>query len=151
MLSCFSHVWLFVTLWIVACQAPLSTGFFRQEYWSGLPCPPPEDLWDPGIKLVSFMFPALSCRFFTTEPPGKPSFPEHIRNKAPTPCCPFYWEMKHYILRFYSRHNREYDKHNPSSPEVYLFSKTTTTATLVFLNNGWWVQLHIGKSSNEFF
>ena len=49
-LSHFSHVWLFVTLWIVACQAPLSVGFYRQEYWSGLPCPPPWDLPDPGIE-----------------------------------------------------------------------------------------------------
>ena len=40
-LSCFSRVQLFVTLWIVACQAPLSMGFSRQQYWSRLPCPPP--------------------------------------------------------------------------------------------------------------
>ena len=44
-------------------------GFSRTEYWSGLPFPPPGDLPDPGIKLVS---PALAGRFFTTEPPGKP-------------------------------------------------------------------------------
>ena len=87
---------------------------------------------------------------YTTEPPGKPSFPKHICNKAPIPYCPFYWEMKHCILRFYSRHNREYDKHSPSNPEVYLFKKNTHK-TLVFPNNGWWVQLHIGKSSNDFF
>ena len=43
-LSCFSHVWLFATLWIVAHWAPLSMGLSRQEYWSGLLCPPPEDL-----------------------------------------------------------------------------------------------------------
>ena len=49
-LSCCSHVWLFVTLWAVASQAPLSMGFSRQEYWSGLPFPPPGDLLDPGIK-----------------------------------------------------------------------------------------------------
>ena len=46
-------------------QAPLSMGFSRQEYWSGLPCPPPGDLPDPGIKPISLMFPALSGRFFT--------------------------------------------------------------------------------------
>ena len=45
-----SHVQLFVTLWTVACQAPLSMGFSRQEYWSGLPCPSPGDLPDPGIE-----------------------------------------------------------------------------------------------------
>ena len=53
-------------------QAPLSMGFSRQEYWSGLPCPPPGDLPDPGIETVS----CISCiagGFFTTEPQGKPS------------------------------------------------------------------------------
>ena len=49
-LSHFSHVRLFANLWIVACQAPLSLGFSRQEYWSGLPFPPPGDLPAPGIK-----------------------------------------------------------------------------------------------------
>ena len=57
MLSCFSHVWLFATPWTVACQAPLSMGFSRQEYWSGLSCPSPGDLRDPGIKSVSH----ISC------------------------------------------------------------------------------------------
>ena len=52
-LSHFSHVQLFVTLWTVPCQAPLSMGFSGQEYWSGLPCPPPGDLPDPGIELES--------------------------------------------------------------------------------------------------
>ena len=46
----FSHVWLYATPWTVAFQAPLSMGFCRQEHWSGLPCPPPGDLPDPGIK-----------------------------------------------------------------------------------------------------
>ena len=49
-LSCFSCVQLFATLWTVACQAPLYMGFSRQEYWSGLPCPPSGDLPDTGIK-----------------------------------------------------------------------------------------------------
>ena len=65
-LSCFSCVQLFVTLWTVARQVPLSMGFSRQEYWSGLPCPPPGDLPDPGTKLVSLMSRALARRFFTT-------------------------------------------------------------------------------------
>ena len=46
----FSHVRLFATPWTAACQAPLSMGFSRQEYWSGLPCPPPGDLPNPGIE-----------------------------------------------------------------------------------------------------
>ena len=58
MLSCFSHVWLFVTPWTVARQAPLSMGFSRKEYWSGLPCPPPGDLPDSGIEHTS-VSPAL--------------------------------------------------------------------------------------------
>ena len=49
-LSCFSCVQLFAAPWTVACQAPLSVGFSRQEYWSGLPCPPSGDLPDTGIK-----------------------------------------------------------------------------------------------------
>ena len=67
-LSRLSHVWLFVTLWTVAHQAALSIGFSRQEYWSGLPCTPPGDLPDPGIKPQSLTFPALADRFFTTSP-----------------------------------------------------------------------------------
>ena len=65
-----SHVQLFVTAWTVAHQPSLSMGFSRQEYWSGLPFPPPGDLPDPGIKPAS---PALAGAFFTTEPPGRPS------------------------------------------------------------------------------
>ena len=57
-----------VTPWTVARQAPLSMGFSRQEYWSGLPFPSPGDLPDPGIKPTS---PALAGGFFFVEPPGK--------------------------------------------------------------------------------
>ena len=64
--SHFSRVWHIVTLWIVARQAPLSKGFSRQEYWSGLPCPPPRNLPDPGIEPKSLKLPALVDRFFTT-------------------------------------------------------------------------------------
>ena len=71
-LNCFSRVQLFVTLWIIARQAPLSLGFSRRESWSGLPCPPSGDLPKPWIKLTSFMSPALADRFFTTESPEKP-------------------------------------------------------------------------------
>ena len=68
LLSRFICVWLFATLWIVACQAPSSIGFSRQEYWSGWPCPPPGDLPDPGIEARSLLSPALTLagRFFTT-------------------------------------------------------------------------------------
>ena len=66
MLSCFSCVLLFVTLWTVACQAPLSMGFSRPEHWSGLPCYPPGDLPVTGIEPMSLMSPALAGGFFTT-------------------------------------------------------------------------------------
>ena len=61
----------FVTPWTVACQAPLSMGLFRQEYWNGLPFPPPENLPDPGIEPVSLESLTLVGRFFATVPPGK--------------------------------------------------------------------------------
>ena len=61
-----SHVRLFVTLWTIAHQAPLSMGFSRQEYWSGFPCPPPGDLSDPGTEPASLLSPALAGGFFTT-------------------------------------------------------------------------------------
>jgi len=48
-------------------------GFHRQEYWSGLPFPSPEDVPDPGIELMSPASPALAGGNFTTEPPGKPT------------------------------------------------------------------------------
>ena len=60
-----SRVQLFVTSWTVAHYAPLSMGFPRQEYWSGLSFPPPGDLPDPGIKPASLAF---SGGFFTTSP-----------------------------------------------------------------------------------
>ena len=62
----FSHIQLFVTLRTAACQAPLSTGFSSQEYWSGLPFPAPGDLPDPGIEPASLVSPALAGRIFTT-------------------------------------------------------------------------------------
>ena len=66
MLSRFSHVLLFATPWTVAHQAPLSMGFSRQEYWSGLPYLPPGDLPDTGIEPAPLMSPALAVEFFTT-------------------------------------------------------------------------------------
>ena len=69
--SLFSCVQLFAILWIVACQVPLSMGFSRQEYWSGLPFPPPGDLPDPGIEPLSLASPALAGRFLTTSTTGE--------------------------------------------------------------------------------
>ena len=67
MLSHFSRVRLFVTLWTVACQAPLSMGFSRQEYWSGLPCSLPGEIPDQGTKPISLVSPALVAKFFTLD------------------------------------------------------------------------------------
>ena len=64
-LSHFSHVRIFAAAWTVARQAPLSMGFSRQEYWSGLPCPSPGDLRDPGTEPASLMSPALAGGFFS--------------------------------------------------------------------------------------
>ena len=64
-----SRVQLFATPWTVAYQAPPSMGFFRQEYWSGLPFPSPGDLPNPGIEPG---FPALEANALTSEPSGKP-------------------------------------------------------------------------------
>ena len=69
---CANHVHLFATPQTVACQAPLSLGFSRQEYWSGLPFPSPEDLPSPGMEVGSA---ALRVDSFPSEPPGKPSVP----------------------------------------------------------------------------
>ena len=65
MLSYFSCIQLFATLWTVAHEVPLPRGFSRQEYWSGLPCLPPGDLPNPGIEPVSLMSLGLTGRFFT--------------------------------------------------------------------------------------
>ena len=64
-----SHVRLSAILWTVAHQAPLSVEFSRQEYWSGLPFPPPGDLPNPAVEPTCPEAPALAGGFFTTEPP----------------------------------------------------------------------------------
>ena len=74
MLSRFSCVWLFVTLWTVAPQAPLSMEFSRQEYWSGLPCPPPGDIpryQTLSLRLLCFLH--WQADSFPLAPPGKPN------------------------------------------------------------------------------
>ena len=68
-LNRFICVRFFAALWIVACQAPLSVKFSKQEYQGGLPCPPPRDLPYPGIKPMSLASPAL---FITCAPLGSP-------------------------------------------------------------------------------
>ena len=103
MLSRFSRARFFATPQTVACQASLSMGFCRQEYWSGLPWPPPEDLPDPGFEPKSLMSPALAGEFSTTEssvsqwtlrPRGlqlaRPPFPSSTP-RAYSNSCPSSW------------------------------------------------------------
>ena len=77
-LSRFSHVWLFATPWAVARQAPLSMGFSGQGFWSGLPCPPPGDLPNPGIEPRS---PALQADSLLLMPFGKSSMKYYSEHK----------------------------------------------------------------------
>ena len=70
-LSCLSRIQLFVTPWTVARQDPLSVGFSRQEYWSGLPCPPLGDLPNPGIEAASFSLLRWQPGSLPLAPPGK--------------------------------------------------------------------------------
>ena len=100
-LSCFSRIRLFVTPWTTACQAPLSIGFSRQEYWSGLPCPPPGDLPNPCL-----LFPELAGRFFTLRHLGSPV---NITCKihyqvARAQLCPTLWDPKDCSWSGYSIH-----------------------------------------------
>ena len=68
MLSRFTSVGLCATLWTVACQSSLSMGFSRQEYWTGLPCPPPGNLPDLGTEPVASGTPALQEDSLHNEP-----------------------------------------------------------------------------------
>ena len=75
MLNRFTRVQLFVTLWTVAYHTPLSLGFSRQEYWSGLPFASPGKLPDPGIEPASLRSPALAGRFFITRATWEAALP----------------------------------------------------------------------------
>ena len=77
-----SRVRLFAIPWTVARQAPLSMGFSKQEHWSGLPCPPPGHLPNPGIKPGS---PVLQADALSSEPPGKTSHSSEPPGKTSHP------------------------------------------------------------------
>ena len=96
MLSCLSCIRLSATVWAVGGQAPLSMGFSRQEYWSGLLCPPPGDLSDPGIERTCGSWGSCTAsRLFTAEPPRKPlqaiSIIKIHRNKNPRSAVFKWW------------------------------------------------------------
>ena len=86
----FSCVQLFATPWTVACQAPLSMGFSRQEYWSGLLCPPPGDLPNPGIKHRSpaLQVDSLLSGFFAGVTGGVAEGAASFRANEETSICP---------------------------------------------------------------
>ena len=85
-----SHVQFFAVLWTITGQTHLSMGFPRQEYWSGLPLPSPEDLLNTGISSRSPVLPALAGGSFASEPPGKPTQPQ---------LCPCYsWNKPHVLF-----------------------------------------------------
>ena len=81
MLSCFSCILIFV-IWAIVCQAPLFMGFSRQEYWNGLPCPPPVDLPNPGIKPVSHVYLHWQVNSLPLAPTGKPILGHQVKSKS---------------------------------------------------------------------
>ena len=91
------HVGLCASLWTAARQAPLSMGFPRQEYWTGLPFPSPEDLPGPGSELLS---PVFAGRFFTTEPPGKPRSTLTLTPFKEQACALLWEQAKEPVPRF---------------------------------------------------
>ena len=106
LLSRFSCVRLCVTPWTVAHQAPPSMGFSMQEYWSGLLFPSLGGLPDPGIEPKS---PALTSRFFTTEPPGNPSVCVYIYKTSFYPLiCPWTFLIHYSYLEYYKYHCYEH-------------------------------------------
>ena len=87
--SSLSHVGLSVTPWTVAHQGPLSMGFSGQEYWSGVPCPPPGDLLNPGIKPRSS---TLQADSLPSEPPGKQV--KEVRQRQISREVAYMWNLK---------------------------------------------------------
>ena len=105
----------FETPWTVAYQAPLSMGFSRQEYWSGLPFPSPRNLPDPGTEPAS---PTLAGGFFTTEPPRKPGLDpgrmETITKEKSRAANP----KPHPSMQMFSIQNQVF---SPTSPHVHVY------------------------------
>ena len=117
----FSHGRLFAALWTVARQAPLSMGFSRQEYWTGLSCPPPGDLPNQGIKPTSLMSLALADGFFTISPTWE------------SPTQPYYlsicvsWRRREFIREFIRDPASIF-----SSPLLYSLAYVTVFVTYKF-------------------
>ena len=95
MRSRFSHVWFLATPWTLAHQTPLSMEFPRQEYWSGLSCPPPGHLLHPEIEPTSLTSPAWAGGFFTTSATQE-AYPMHLCPSSFLPSFPFSLPRLHY-------------------------------------------------------
>ena len=138
-----NRVRLFVTLWTIACQAPLCMGFSRREYWSGLPFPPPGDLPDPGIKPMSFVSCALARRFFTTALPGKIPHKIFIHHSLVHCCCLTQtpWTLDHLTKRLgMNLKHRSYRKVNTENI-IYMWNvnKLIETNNRVMVTRNWGV------------
>ena len=132
-----SRVRLFVTLWTVAYQAPLSMGFSRQEYWSGFLCPSPGDLPDPGIEpRDQIRYPTLEADALTSEPPGKPLgypkgyFLENILSPRIVSPGIHLQLFRVTLLRFFST---KYPLHFLAPRYFFFFSSALKVRALVYL------------------
>ena len=119
-----------MTLWTVACQAPLSMRFSRQEYWSGLPCPPQGDLPNPGDEPRS---PALQVDFLPSEPPVKPQ--SDIYRSEYKMGCRFYSQIfaKYLLLKIAFSISYWCVTSNPNNHQL----KTTVIYYYVLVSAAW--------------
>ena len=123
-----SHVWLFATLWTVIDQVPLSMGFFRQEYWIGLPLPPPGDIPDPGIKPAYL---TLQSDSFPSKPSRKPPCNSTSKNNTHTQS---YLKMMKILKIFRVRHTNGQLMHERYSASLIIREmKIKTTVRCCFM------------------
>ena len=114
-----SCIWVFATRWTVFHCVPLSMEFSRQEYQSGLPFLTPGDLPDPRIKSMYLEYPALADEFFTTVPPGKPSFSLGFQfNRWLLEQCLVYRKIEMWVQS--SHISPSPSQHSPCPPRVSL-------------------------------
>ena len=125
------HVWLFATLWTVTCQAPLSMGFSRQEYWSGLPFPSPGDLPDAGIEPTGIhtcpLFWTPFCLPLHSTPLGchkVPVWAPWVIQQIPTGYLFYIW----WCMSFYATVSICPTLSFPSCPESVLYVCVSTAA-----------------------
>ena len=132
MLSQFSRVQLLATLGTVALQAPLSVGFSRQDYWSGLPCLPPGDLPDPGMEPRSPMAPVLRAGFLLLSPQGSPEI-------CIAYCILFWTFFKLFFLKTLSswRFEEKQYSHTP-----YIGSPVNIVLHMLYLSVYWHTQTY---------